>query len=101
MWLFDKPCKKMTVRQWEQSKAYSIMANQLDFTEWIPWSVMSKEEKERYPKNEVCEGYLKTITLKEAWGKMWHNLTDENKKAFTELENFSSEIFESITGIKA
>ena len=99
MFLFDKPCKSMTVRQWEQSRAYQLMGN-LDPTIWVPMSIMTDKEKQENPKYETTEGYLKTITLKEAWANMWGNLSEDDKKVFTSLENFDADKFESITGIK-
>lgn len=99
MWLFDKPCKSMTVREWENSKAYDLM-RQLDPTIWVPWSAMSEEERESNPKLEASEGYTKSIPLKEAWKNAWGNWSEENRAVFTSLENFDPVKFESITGIK-
>jgi len=89
----------MTVRQWERTKACELMYS-IDPTVWIPWSAMSKEEQAANPKLEASEGYTKSIPLKDAWKNAWGNWTDENKKVFTDLENFDAKIFEEITGIK-
>jgi hypothetical protein len=89
----------MTVREWENSKAYQIMADHLNPNIWVPESLMSDKEKEENPSYKTSEGYLKTISLKESWANMWPQLSDENKKAFTSLPNFCSEKFKSITGI--
>ncbi len=99
VWLFDKPTK-IKVRDWEEGQAVNIMRRLLDFNLWIPFSSMTKEEKEAHQKAETTDGYLKTITLKEAWANMWGNLSKENKKVFTSLENFDSDKFFQITGIK-
>ena len=99
LYLFNKP-SKLKVREWENSKAYSIMLEYLEVTIWVPQSVMTDQEKKDHPKYETTEGYLKTISTKEAWGNMWNNLTDANKKVFTSLENFDSKLFFEITGIK-
>ena len=98
LFLFDKP-SKMTVKEWEQHPACSLMYS-IDTTIWVPWSIMSEEEKKANPKYEASEGYTKPIPIKEAWKNFWHNLTKENKKLFTSLENFDSKIFKEITGIK-
>lgn len=90
----------MRVREWENHEAVSIMRN-LEPTIWVPESIMTDDEKERNPRYETTEGYLKTIPMKEAWANLWHNLTDEKKKVFTTLPNFSWEIFTEITGINA
>lgn len=89
----------MTVREWERSDAAYILTR-LDLTMWIDSAMMNDKEKEQYPKHETTGGYLRTITMKEAWANLWHNLSEEKKKVFTSLENFSAEIFEDITGIK-
>jgi hypothetical protein len=89
----------MTVRQWENHEAIRVMNNNLDFTLWIPVSQMNDDEKKANPKHETTEGYLKTISTKEAWANMWHNLTEESRKVFTDLPNFDAEVFEEITGI--
>ncbi len=88
----------MTVQEWENSRAISIMSN-IDTTLWIPFSHMTEEEKKANPKAETCEGYLKTIPMKEAWKSAWGNWSEENRKVFTDLEHFSRDIFLEITGI--
>ncbi len=98
LYLFNKPCKKMTIKKWENSKAIELMGS-VDSTLWIPFSHMNDKEKAANPKAETCEGYLKTIPIKKAWRNAWNNWGDENKKVFTSLENFSKEMFLEITGI--
>jgi hypothetical protein len=97
LFLFNRP-SKMTVKEWEQHPACQLMYS-IDTTLWVPDYAMTDEEKKANPKYETTEGYLKTIPMKEAWQNFWHNLTDENKKLFTSLENFSWKIFTEITGI--
>jgi hypothetical protein len=96
--LFNKPTK-MTVKEWEEHRAVSLMGS-IDPTIWVPASAMSDKEKEQHPKWETTDGYLKTISMKEAWANAWNNWTDENKAVFTSLPNFDVKIFEQITGIK-
>jgi hypothetical protein len=98
LYLFNQPTK-MTVKEWEQHEAVQMM-NALDPTIWIPANAMSAEEKEQHPKWETTEGYLKTISMHEAWADFWHNLTDKKKKVFLTLPNFDAKIFTEITGIK-
>jgi PPE-repeat protein len=97
--LFDKE-SSLTVREWENSIAVQIMNNHLNTNIWIYANSMTDEEKEKYPKYETADGYLKAISQKEAWTNMWGNLSEENKKIFLNLENFDSSKFETITGIK-
>jgi len=100
MILFNKPVKGMSVKDWENHRAYRIMADHLDPTLWVPGSAMSAADKAANPKWETTDGYLKTIPMKEAWANMWGNLSDDNKQVFTSLPNFDAVIFEKITGIK-
>ena len=100
MVLFDKPCKSMTVKEWERTRPCQLMSN-IDPTIWVPANLMSEQEKADHPKWETTEGYLKTISMKEAWANFWGNLSDKDKAEFTSLENFNVESFESITGIKS
>jgi len=97
--LFDKEVKGMTVRQWENHAAYNIMANCLNPNIWIYSSDMTDEEKAKFPTHETTGGYLKRISMHEAWSNMWYNLTDKNKKIFLDLPNFDSKKFKEITGI--
>lgn len=89
----------MTIKEWENSAAINLMYS-IDPTIWVPFNIMSKEEKEANPKAETTEGYLKTIPIKEAWKNSWGNWDAKTKKTFTSLENFDAAIFEEITGIK-
>jgi hypothetical protein len=96
--LFDKPTK-MTVKEWEQTRACQLMYN-IDPTVWVPWSIMTEEERKRNPKYEASEGYTKSIPMTEAWANFWGNLPDEDKQLFLDLPNFDAEKFKKITGIK-
>jgi hypothetical protein len=98
MILFNKETT-MTVREWERSKAFDIMASYLDINIWIPDYKMTDAEKESYPSYKTTEGFLKPIPAKEAWLNMWCNLSDDYKKVFTQLENFDKDIFKEITDI--
>ena len=69
-------------------------------TIWVPMSIMTDAEKEANPKYETTEGYLKSISMHEAWANFWGNLKEDKKALFTSLPNFDSEKFEQITGIK-
>lgn len=89
----------MSVREWEQHRAYSIMANYLEINIWVPEYKMTDEEKEKYPSYKTAEGYLRPIPPHDAWANMWNNLSDDYKKVFTTLPNFDASIFKEITGI--
>lgn len=96
--IFDKP-SGILVRDWENHRAVMLMSN-LDPTIWVPSSMMTDAEKEAHPKHETTDGYLKTISLKEAWANMWGNLSDKDKAVFTTLPNFDAQKFFQITGIQ-
>ena len=98
IYLFDKPTD-ILVKDWEQSKAYDLMCR-LENAFWIESSMMTEIEKQDYPSHKTTGGYLKTITLKEAWGNLWGNLDDASKNVFLSLPNFDANKFEEITGIK-
>jgi hypothetical protein len=99
LYLFDKPTG-IKVKEWENHPAVRIMNDLLNTNIWIYGNSMTDAEKKDHPKWETTDGYLKAITLKEAWGNMWPNLSEERKKIFLTLPHFDSEKFEIITGIK-
>ncbi len=61
---------------------------------------MNDDEKKAHPDYETTGGYLKTITMQEAWINMWGNLNENLKQEFLNLPKFDSAIFFEITGIK-
>ena len=97
VWLFDQPTA-IKVRDWEDSDAYKIMYN-LNPNIWIYSSDMNDAQKEAYPEHETTGGFLKSLTMKDAWSDLWVNLTDDKKEIFTNLPNFDADKFEQITGI--
>jgi hypothetical protein len=97
--MFNKK-SKWTIEEFQNSRVFSLMSNNLNTNLWIQSSVMTDEEKAANPKYETTEGYLKTIPFKEAFQNMWHNLTDIDKKAFTDLPNFDWSVFTEITGVE-
>lgn len=96
--MFDKK-SKWTAEDFQNSRVFSIMQTNLNQNLWIPGSLMSEDEKKANPKWETTEGYLKTITLKEAWKNMWGNLSKESKEEFYKLPNWDKSKFSQITGL--
>lgn len=88
------------MRDWEKHQAIRILENHLETHFWIESSAMTDKEKANHPGWEAREGYLKHLTLKEAWANMWPNLTDANKQIFFDLPNFNAKKFKEITGIE-
>ena len=60
---------------------------------------MTDEEKIKYPKGFVCDGYLKTFTYKEAWKKSFNNASKEDIELLKKLPNFDKNVFFEISGI--
>ena len=98
VYLFDKPTN-ILMKDWKNSNAYNLM-RRLESSFWIESSMMTETEKKNYPRHEITGGYLKMISLKEAWANLWGNLDDNSKNVFLSLPNFDSDKFEEITGIK-
>jgi hypothetical protein len=98
LYLFNKP-SKMKVREWENHRCCRLMGN-IDPTIWVPFSHMTEQEKKDHPKAETTDGFLRSIPMKEAWANAWNNFSDEDKNLFPALENFDSNIFFEITGIR-
>jgi hypothetical protein len=97
--LFNKQTD-ILVRDWENSRPVQIMRDYLNQNIWIYESEMSVEDKKYHPEYETTGGFLKTISLQEAWVNMWGNLNENLKKEFLNLPGFDSNIFFEITGIK-
>ena len=90
----------MTVQQWECHPAMRVLENNLETHFWVESSVMSAKEKKANPDHETTGGYLKALTLHEAWKNMWPNLDEKSKQLFLDLPNFDAAKFETITGVK-
>jgi len=93
--VFNKPCKKS---EWDNCEKPDFINIQLN--EWICFSDMIDEEKKSYPNAYVCDGYLKSYEYKEAWRNAFNKATKEDITLLKKLPNFSSEVFEEITGIE-
>ena len=97
VFLFDKP-SGILVRDWEKHPAFRVMTS-LEIAFWIPSWSMTDEEKAAHPSWKTADGYLKNITLHEAWANLWPNLTKENRAIFFALPNFDIEKWKEITGL--
>jgi hypothetical protein len=93
--VFNKPCNRIL---WDNSPKpnfiYSVILNR-----WISFSDMTDEEKIKYPKAFVCDGYLKSFGYKEAWANAFKSATENDIKLLKALPNFDADVFEEITGI--
>jgi hypothetical protein len=59
--------EKMTEEEFINSKAYSLMQNNVDVCIWVQENIMTEREKLDNPKYKTTEGYLKTIPFKNTW----------------------------------
>ena len=95
--LFDK-MSSMTIEEWKRHPIYKMLYN-ISPTIWISKNDMSEDEKKAHSEYEILGGYLKIISMKEAWINFWNELKEDKKQLFTSLENFDKEKFNEITGI--
>ena len=93
---FNKPCK---LKDWYNTKKPDFISN-VNLNQWIIWSDMSGDEKKENKDAFVTDGYLKTISYKEAWKIAFDSASKEDIKLLKTLPNFDADIFEEITGIK-
>lgn len=61
---------------------------------------MTDEEKIKYPKAFVCDGYLKKLQYKEAWKLSYEKATKKDVELLKELPNFDADVFKEISGIR-
>lgn len=95
--IFNKP-SGMSLKDFLGSRYWKAMCGaSFELTEWVYYTA---EEKKADPEKERVGGYLKVNTYKEAWGKWWHNLSEEDKQTIQEIPNFDPVIFKDITGIE-
>ena len=85
---------------WSDPRIQAVLGRGPDTTEWVYFSEMTAEEKEKHPKAETTGGYLKKLEYKAAWQKYWGNASEQVKNDFQNLPFFNAEIFHEITGIK-
>ena len=73
-----------------------------DLTVWVSYDTASDEEKEEHKREiEICGGFLKTLSYKEAFRIAWNKATKEEHKKLLKLPNWDNEIFKEISGIDA
>ena len=97
IYLFDNPTD-IYVKDWEKSEVRKLMLN-IETKIWVNDSIMTQKEKEDNPSYKSTGGYLKCISLKDAWRNMWDNLSHEKRRLFFDLPNFDADKFKHITGI--
>jgi hypothetical protein len=93
--VFNKPCKR---KDWDNAPKPEFIY--ISLTTWIDGWNMTDEEKANNPDWEVREGYLKTLSYKEAWVDAYKKATQKDIKLLKALPNFDADVFEEITGIR-
>lgn len=97
---FDKETD-MTLDEWRNSAAYSIMSRiDLIPTDWVYPEHMSDEEKAEHPEHETTGGYLKIRDNTDCYSNWWKRLSEKDKNIVKSIPNFDAEKFYQITGIK-
>ena len=93
---FNKECD-LTYTEFREKFGYKDI--DLPLNVWISITDMTDKEKKEHPFYETTEGYLRTLSYKEAWKEGWAKATQEQKDWYKSLPNFDPEIFKEITGI--
>ena len=83
----------------EFCEKFSFVYPDLKITAWVSHDKFPKDEQTTDTKN--MDGKLKTLTYHEAWAEYWARASEEDKKWFQNLPNFTWEVFTEITGIPA
>jgi hypothetical protein len=74
-----------------------IVYPDLKIYQWVYYKDLPSNEQNADTKK--MDGKLKTMTYKEAWAEYWGRVSEDDKKWFMNLPNFSVDLFKEITGI--
>ena len=92
------------------NKETNVSRNDIDFpsflyfdlTVWVSHDTATAEEKKAHKTEiEICGGFLKTLSYKEAFRIAWDKADKEEHKKLLNLPNWDNEIFKDISGIDA
>ena len=89
----------MTFEEWRSTRAYDLLSY-INFKQWIYADDMTDKEKSKYPGYKTTDGYLKTLSRKEAVSNWWKELDNYDKQEIFKLPNFDLKIFNEIMEIK-
>ena len=99
MFVFNKPCKREV---WERAKKPGFLF--FDLVTRVSFNLTTDTEKRENPRAEVCGGYFKTLSYKEAFQKSYNDLSNAEREKQTALlkalPNFDADIFFEISGIR-
>jgi hypothetical protein len=94
--VFNKECEREV---WDNAPKPNFIYN-INIDTWVSWSNMTDDEKKSNKDAFVTDGYLKTVSYKEAWAIAYKDASKEDIKLLKALPNFDANVFEEITGIK-
>ncbi|MEG1313347.1 MAG: hypothetical protein RSD40_03435 [Bacilli bacterium] len=94
--VFNKKClRSVWISATKPNFIYNVILNT-----WINWNRMTDEEKKSNPNAYTQDGYLKNISMEDAWIKAFENVTDEDIKLLKALPNYNYKVFNEISGIE-
>lgn len=94
--VFNKPCNSEV---WYDADKPWFLYRAIP-SSWVPWNVMSDEEKQQQPYAQYRGGYTKSISMEEAWARAFQTADDGDIKLLKALPNYDYEVFKEITGIE-
>jgi hypothetical protein len=94
--VFNKECEREV---WDNAPKPNFIDN-VNIDTWVSWSNMTDDEKKSNKDAFVTDGYLKTVSYKEAWTIAYKDASKEEIKLLKALPNFNADVFEEITGIR-
>ena len=92
---FNKPC---TVEKWADAHKPHFLFR-ISPTRWIAENEMTANEKQGTPSHKTTGGYLKTISMQEAWATAWAERGEHDLELLKALPNFDANVFKEISGI--
>jgi len=93
--VFNKPC---LISVWDGAKKPDFIYK-IRFTKWIYFKEMTNQEKKKHPEIRVKGGYLKNLSIEEAWKDAFETATERDIDLLKALPNFDKEVFYKITKI--
>lgn len=90
---------RLTKIKMSDPRIQAVLQYSIAITEWVWFLHMTDQEKQQHPAAAVTDGYLKSVSYKEAWLNFWVNASGDARNAFKLLPFFDATIFQEITGI--
>lgn len=94
--VFNKKCSK---KEWDECDKPSFFFR-LRLNTLVPWEEMSDQEKIDNEFAYTQYGYLKSISVEEAWAEAFKTATHHDIELLKALPNYDYNVFREITGIE-